>query len=249
MDGNRKEGGRPELDDLIDSGIRRIRATWNRLGSFQLRAGPYGKQYLLQQIYTVYCEWRDSGEAKTITARLRCRLPDESLSPDGHLLELLIRVALPKVKPNVIAIWVNAIRYGEDHHVRPFKLRGFFHVNGGLVRCARLFGEEEENRRKREEARRLDEQERELEIRQARLQARRQRARPSMPVGMASFFDRYPNSRTGQSRVGIGSTPMQCYGALWERGWREGVHYLIGVQPATFRFIHCRKSGEPVNDG
>src|SRR5690242_13956383 len=44
-----------ELDELIDSGIRRIRATWNKLGSIQLRAGPYGKQYLLQQIYSVYC--------------------------------------------------------------------------------------------------------------------------------------------------------------------------------------------------
>jgi hypothetical protein len=39
----------------------------------------------------------------------------------------------------------------------------------------------------------------------------------------------FVNSRTGQTCVRIGSTPMQCYGALWDRGWREGVHYLIGV--------------------
>jgi len=185
---NQKTAGRRELDELIDSGIRSIRATSNRLGSIDLRAGPYGKQYLLQQIYSVYCSWRDHSEAKTITARLRGRFPDESLSPDAHLLEVLIRVALPKVRPNVVAIWVNAIRYGEERHVRPFKLRGFFHVMGGLVRCARLFGEEQEARRKNEEARRLDEAEDKLEIAQARRQARRRRARPSMPVGMARFF-------------------------------------------------------------
>ena len=190
MKSSQKGDGRRELDELIDSGIRRIRATWNRLGSSELRAGPYGKQHLLQQIYTVYCGWKDIRRAKPIAARLRGRLPDESISPDAHLVDVLIRVALPSVKPNVVAIWVNAIRYGEDRHVRPFKLRGFFHVMGGLVRCARLFAEEEENRRKREEVRRLDEQERELEIRQARREARRRRARPSMPAGMARLFDR-----------------------------------------------------------
>jgi hypothetical protein len=189
MKDNRKDRGRRELDELIDSGIRRIRATWNRLGSIELRAGPYGKQYLLEQIYCVYCGWRDGDETKMIFGRLASRLADQSVDRDAHLLELLIRVALPKVRPNVVAIWVNAIRYGEDRHVRPFKLRGFFHVMGGLVRCARLFAEEQEARRKNEEARRLDEQERELEIAQARRQARRQRARPSMPVGMTRLFD------------------------------------------------------------
>jgi hypothetical protein len=188
MKDNRKDEAPRELDELIDSGIRRIRATSNKLGSIELRAAPYGKQYLLQQIYSVYCAWRDSDEAKMIVRRLASRLADQSLDPDIHPLELLIRVALPKVKPNVVTIWVNAIRYGEDRHVRPFKLRGFFHVMGGLVRCARLFGEEQENSRKNEEARRLDEEERELEIRQARRQARRQRARPSMPAGMARLF-------------------------------------------------------------
>jgi hypothetical protein len=190
MKDNRKDEARRELDELIDSGILRIRATGNKLGSIELRAGPYGKQYLLQQIYSVYCGWRDSHEAKTIIGRLASRLADHSFDPDAHPVELLIRVALPKVKPNVVAIWVNAIRYGEDRHVRPFKLRGFFHVMGGLVRCARLFAEEQEHRRKNEEARRLDEQEHELEVAQARRQARRRRARPSMPVGMATLFDR-----------------------------------------------------------
>jgi len=185
---NQKGTRRRELDHLVDSGIHRIRTTWNRLGSIQLRAGPYGKQYLLQQIYSVYCDWRDRSEAKMIAARLRGRCPDESLSPDAHLLEILIRLALPRIRPNVVAIWVNAIRYGEDRHIRPFKLRGFFHVKGGLVRCARLFADEEENRRRNGEARRLEQQERELEIRQARRQARRRRSRPSMPVGMARLF-------------------------------------------------------------
>ena len=189
MKDNRKDDGRRELDKLIDSGIRRIRVTWNKLGSFDLRAGPYGKQQLLEQIYTVYCAWRDGDQAKAISVRLARRLADQPVDPDVHLLELLIKVALPKIKPNVVAIWVNAIRCGESHHVRPFKLRGFFHVMGGLVRCARLFAEEE-RRRKDEETIRLEEEERELEVRQARRQARRKRNRPSMPVGMATLFGR-----------------------------------------------------------
>jgi len=189
MNDNRKEGGRRELNELIDSGIRRIRATWNRLGSSELRAGPYGKQYLLQQIYSVYCGWRDCSEAKTIIARLRGRFPDESLSADAHLVEVLIRVALPSIKPNVVAIWVNAIRCGESCHVRPFKLRGFLYAKGGLVRCARLFIEDERNRQAEEQTRKLEQAERDLEIRQARRQARRRQARPSMPLGMASLLD------------------------------------------------------------
>jgi hypothetical protein len=37
----------------------------------------------------------------------------------------------------------------------------------------------------------------------------------------------FVNTATGQSRVRIGETAMECFGPLWDRRWREGVHYLI----------------------
>jgi hypothetical protein len=98
----------------------------------------------------------------------------------------LIKVALPEVQANVVAIWVDAIRYGEAHHVRPHKLRSFFHVKGGLVRCARLYREEEQNKPVAEENAALDKRDRKEEREQAR-RARR-RARCSMPDGMRSLY-------------------------------------------------------------
>jgi hypothetical protein len=178
-----------ELDALIDRGIARIRKTWNKLGSFKLRAGPYGKQLLLQEIYIVYCGWRDSGKARVIWDRLARRLDYGSGDSGEHPVELLIRVALPEVKLNVAAIWVDAIRYGESHHVRPFKLRGCFYVNGGLVRCAEIFREEEAARRKKEEIMRLDEEERQARIKQERRRRGERRMAVNKPSGRFGLFD------------------------------------------------------------
>jgi hypothetical protein len=33
----------------------------------------------------------------------------------------------------------------------------------------------------------------------------------------------------GQARAGIGSVDLQYYGAPWDRAWRDGLHYLVGV--------------------
>jgi hypothetical protein len=111
------------------------------------------------------------------------RLPGEAFDPSEHFLGLLIKVALPEVQANVVAIWVDAIRYGETHHVRPDKLRSFFHVKGGLVRCARLYREEEQNRRVEEASEVQDwNEEREQEARRAK-----RRARWTMPDGMRSL--------------------------------------------------------------
>jgi hypothetical protein len=156
-----------ELDRLIVSGIRRVRATGNKLGSQKLRAGPYGKQRLLQEIYTVYCGWRDSRRTQAISERLAKAMRVESLDRAPHLLTLLIRVALPNVEPNVVANWVDAIRYGEAHYVRPFKLRSFLFLKGGLISCARTYRAEEKSRREAEEVARLDAE--------CRAQARRKR--------------------------------------------------------------------------
>ena len=180
---------RKQSDSLIDPGINRIRKTWAKLGSRKLRAGPYGKQHLLQEIYTVYCGWRDKGLTEQIWARLAARLSDQTIDRSAHLLDLLIRAALPQVRRNVATTWVDAIRYGETQHIRPFKLRGFLYLKGGLVRCARLYRQAQQDKRAQEEIARLDEEESEARSQQARRE-RRQRARRSMAVGMQPLFDR-----------------------------------------------------------
>jgi hypothetical protein len=177
-----------KLDALIGRGIARIRKTWNGLGSFKLRAGPYGKQLLLQEIYTVYCGWRDRGKASIIWDRLARRLDYNSGDSDDHPVELLIRLALPEVK-HAVANWVDAIRFGESHNVRPFKLRGFLYVKEGLVRCAKLFREEEAIRRKKEEMMRLDEEERQARIKQERRRRGERRMAANKPSGRFGLFD------------------------------------------------------------
>src|ERR1035438_2932417 len=80
----------------------------------------------------------DSGKARIIWDRLARRLDEDSVDSDDHPVELLIRLALPEVK-HAVANWVDAIRFGESHNVRPFKLRGYLYIKGGLVQCAELF--------------------------------------------------------------------------------------------------------------
>ena len=37
----------------------------------------------------------------------------------------------------------------------------------------------------------------------------------------------FVNSQSGQSRVRIATTTMLCYGSPWDRGWREGLDYVL----------------------
>jgi hypothetical protein len=132
-----------QLDEIIDRGIGQIRGTWDQLERKELH-GPYGKQELLGAIYSVYWRW-DEGDRGKIRCRLASLLSGKAIKRSTHLVELLIKGALPdEVEPNVIKIWVDTIRYGEANHVRPFKLRGFFYLKGGLVRCARLYRVDQE---------------------------------------------------------------------------------------------------------
>ena len=181
---------RNQSDKLIDPGINRIRKTWAKLGSRKLRAGPYGKQHLLQEIYTVYCGWRDQGLTEQIWARLAARLSDQTIDRSTHLLDLLIRTALPEVRRNVATIWVDAIRYGEIPSCPAFqaprlflcKWRAWFGVPAST-------GKAQQDKRVQEEIARLDEEDWEARSQQARRE-RRQRARRSMAVGMQPLFDR-----------------------------------------------------------
>jgi hypothetical protein len=108
---------------------------------------------------------------------------------DDHPLQVLIRVAIPEIRRNVVATWVDAIRFGESHNVRPFKLRGFLFVKEGLVRCAKLFREEEAIRRKKEEIMRLDEEERQARIKQERRRRGERRMAVNKPSGRFGLFD------------------------------------------------------------
>jgi hypothetical protein len=98
----------------------------------------------------------------------------------------MISEALPEVKANVVTIWANAIRYGEASHVRPFRLRGFFHAKGGLVRCGGLFQEQQEKTRAAEQIARLDAEDRDAGMKRAR--GLRRQAKVSIPYGMRSLY-------------------------------------------------------------
>ena len=123
-------------DELIDAAAIEIQACWE-----STRRGPFGKQQVLQSIYDAYRKW-PTAQLDGIRARLGDRL--NYRSPERYaLLRLLIEVALPHVESQVANLWVDAIKYGEAHHVRPQKLRGFLYHRGGLVRCAQMFRENE----------------------------------------------------------------------------------------------------------
>jgi hypothetical protein len=184
----RKSEDAIKADALIGPAIRHIRKTWAKLGSRQLGAGPYGKQQLLQEIYGVYRSWRDRGLIQEIWARLAAALKDQTIDESAHLVDLLIRVALPELQTQVAANWVDAIRYGESHHVRPSKLRGFLFVKGGLVRCALYQRQTQKNKGGQKDITRFETEDGEARSEQARSE-RRRRTRRSIPVGMRGLFD------------------------------------------------------------
>ena len=184
--GGRSEKRKSKIDAIVDDGIVQIRRTFAEFERGELH-GSYGKRQILQSIYTVFRGWRDQDQLDRIRRRLTKRLSGQGTDSSAHLLELLIKVALPTVQPNVVTIWANAIRYGGAHHVRPFKLRSFFYVQGGLVRCARLFREEQEEWRAAKEIARLEAEARKAQMKRAR--GERRRAREKVPRGLLSLYD------------------------------------------------------------
>ena len=135
----RKTKTRSRVDEALDSGIAKIWNTWRRIERRELR-GAYGVQKLLQDIYTVYCGW----EAQDIVAEIYAEQNERLGVADCvevDVLSLLIQAALPHIESATVDNWVGAIRYGQHCHVRPYKLRGFLWVKGGLARCARLYRE------------------------------------------------------------------------------------------------------------
>jgi hypothetical protein len=162
---------------LIDHAIVAIRRTERAS-----REGPYGKQSLLQSIYTGYLPLRDSKPSGAVRRKLERRLGQEA--PDGHVLGLLIRVALPSIKRNVVDMWIAAIRFGERRHVRPHMFRSFLFANGGLVRCAILFRKEEAARLAEEESARQQAD----DLAAQRRSRRRRRQSRSSPTGWNTLF-------------------------------------------------------------
>lgn len=169
---------------LVDEGIDIIRSTWGRIHYRQF-CGSYAMGSFLQDIYTVYMGWRKGLTINGTHAELMRRLADETISVDTHLLELLIRVALPEIEINEVRTWVDAIRRGEAHHVQTANLRGFVYVSGGLVRCAKLFRKEQ----KKAEADRLEAEEDIKYARRERFWAKRlEKQRRSIPEGKWGLY-------------------------------------------------------------
>ena len=123
-----------EIRQLINDGMDKVRETWAEFKRGELH-GPYGKQQILERIYAVYCEWKRRDLAPII--RVLAEFHGESPNPPIHILNLFIRAALPQVKLPVVLTWVDALRCGEAHNVRPNKMRAFLYVKGGLVKAAR----------------------------------------------------------------------------------------------------------------
>ena len=128
-----------KIDEALDAGIAKIRRTWWRIENKELR-GAYGRQQLLQDIYAIYCQWDNQDIVPEIHGRLNQRLEVEE-GVDFDVLSLLIQISLPHIQLASVDMWTSAIRYGQHNHVRPWKLRGFLWVKGGLERCARLYRE------------------------------------------------------------------------------------------------------------
>ena len=159
---------------LLNEALSQIRKK-QRKSKMYGRSDAYEKQDLLQLIYTVYCNW-----PRIIRFRIKGKLAErlDEKEPDVHLLELLIREALPNVSRSTANAWAVAIQYGESCHVRPHKLRAFFFVKGGLVRCAHLFPNLEQSAE--------DDDEEEQDRRRMR---QRQDRRLKPPPGFIGLFD------------------------------------------------------------
>ncbi len=127
----------PDLDALIDAGVRRIRAAQADFDNGVIH-GAYGKQSIVQTICGVYRDLAADPLTTAIFRRLRTRLQidaDENFDPLGGLITL----ALPDLQEPVVANWTDAIRLAIDSHVRSQKVRGFLYITGGINRAARLY--------------------------------------------------------------------------------------------------------------
>jgi hypothetical protein len=163
-----------EADTMIEAAIRRIHACEDRLNRKTLH-GPFGKQQMVETIYGAVGDLERNRRATVIKCRLMKRLGADKKGFD--VVRGLIEVALPNLNPGVVANWTAAIHFAQDHHVRPWKVRGFLFVSGGINRSADLYRKQ------------LAQREQDAEYESYRPNGSRKRTGLRMPTGMTTLYD------------------------------------------------------------
>jgi len=179
-----KNGNRPGLPAVIikaeaeiDDAIKRIRACGGRLARKELH-GSYGKQQMVETIYGAVSGLEKSRLATVIKRRLIKR---RGVDRNGFdIVRGLIEIALPNLHPAVVTNWTNAIHFSQAHHVRPWKVRGFLFVKGGINRCANLYRKQAAVRKQE------DENEEEASYRPRKPS---KRIRHGLPAGMMTLYE------------------------------------------------------------
>jgi hypothetical protein len=163
-----------EADAMIEAAIRRIHACRDRLNRKTLH-GPYGKQQMVETIYGAVGDLERNRRVTVIKCRLMKRLGADKKGFD--VVRGLIEVALPDLHPAVVMNWTYAIHLAQDHHIRPWKVRGFLYVKGGINRSADLYRRE------------LAQREQDAEYESYRPNGSRKRTGLRMPTGMTTLYD------------------------------------------------------------
>jgi len=132
------DAGSPDVvriaEKAIDAAVAKIRTVEAKFTAGILH-GAYGKQELVQACYGAFVDLERHRLSLIIHRRL-AKLMDVDKATD--LVALLIGCALPDLTPAVVSNWAAAIRFARGHHVRPFKVRAFLYVKGGINACATL---------------------------------------------------------------------------------------------------------------
>jgi len=163
-----------EADAMIEGAIRRIHGCQDKLNKRTLH-GSYGKQQMVEVIYGAVADLERSRRATVIKYRLVKRLGADDKGFD--VVRGLIEVALPDLHPAVVMNWTYAIHLAQDHHIRPWKVRAFLFVNGGINRSADLYRRE------------LAQRDQDDEYESYRPNGSRKRTAPKLPTGRWSLYD------------------------------------------------------------
>ena len=119
-------------EKAINEAVGKIRTVEARFAAGILH-GAYGKQEIVQACYRALIDLERHRLAPVIRGRMKKRTGDAG---SADLAVLLLRLALPELQSAVVSNWAGAMRFAQDHHVRPTKVRGFLYVKGGINACA-----------------------------------------------------------------------------------------------------------------
>ncbi len=135
---NRDNAALPDMvctaENEIDAAVAKIRAVDAKFTAGILH-GAYGKQELVQACYGAFVDLERHRLSLIIHRRL-AKLTDADTATD--FVALLIGCASPDLTPAVVSNWAAAIHFARAHHIRPFKVRAFLYLKGGINACATL---------------------------------------------------------------------------------------------------------------